>query len=360
MPFASPQVPFTIQVLAKGPHAQDQKSEWEGFEVLLPATTRSGVRNDHVEAPQPTLAFLERELLIDKINAVQQWLWVCGRPMPPRPLHYQIILSREIVITESPDLHLVWSKNRLFLKPIPLWILEPSFWPHHILGDSVDGSKNADLLLQHEKLTACARGFLYSYCALIAYESDFRIALEKGLLPREIKWEDWRTLTGQILEGHCFGAVNPRYWYGELRLSRLNKIYQFRKGHLMRGYSKVAAHVVYVDLIRENLGVLAGLLGYVVIVLTAMQVALSVDRLQTDQTFQNVSYGFSVFSIIAPLIGIFGVMLSVSILFIGHWRATKSYEAVRFREMGVEMPRNNKRNTYVAVTSSAADVSLTD
>lgn len=39
------------------------------------------------------------------------------------------------------------------------------------------------------------------------------------------------------------------------------------------------------DLIRDNFGVLAGLLGYVVIVLTAMQVALGVERLQTNQTF---------------------------------------------------------------------------
>lgn len=352
MPNPLHQVPF------ERPQTEGQESEVESFAALLPATSRGGARSDHVEIPQLTLAFLQRELLVDKINAVQEWLWICGRPMPPRPLHYQIVLSREIVIAESPDLHLVWSKNRLFLKPIPRWILNPDLWSRHIFGNRVDRPRDADLILQYDKLTACARGFLFSYCALIAYESDFRIALEKGLLPPETKWEDWKALTKQILQDHCFGAVNPRYWYGELRLSRLNKIYKFRKGYLMRGYSKVAAHTVYMDLIRDNFGVLAGVLGYVVIVLTAMQVALGVERLQTNQTFQDVSYGFSVFSILAPLIGAFLVMLSVVFLFVGHWRATKRYEAERFRDMGVEKPGKHKGNAYVGVTSSSRDASL--
>lgn len=352
------QTPFTVEILPKRPESDDHERGSASFEAMLPATTRSGAGSDHVESPQLTLQFLQRELLVDKINAVQEWLWICGRPMPPRPLHYQVVLSREIVIAESPDLHLVWSKHRLFLKPVPRWILNREFWSCYILGGQVGRPRTADVTLQHEKLTACARGFLFSYCALIAYESDFRIAVEKGLLPAETKWEDWQALARQILQDHCFAAVNPRYWYGELRLSRLNKIYTFRKGYIMRGYSKVAAHTVYMDLIRDNFGVLAGLLGYVVIVLTAMQVALAVERLQTNQTFQDVSYGFSVFSILAPLIGAFVVMLSVTFLFVGHWQATKKYEAVRFREMGVEKPGKHKHKDNAEGTLSSGDASL--
>lgn len=124
-------------------------------------------------------------------------------------------MSREIFITENPELHLVWSKNRIFLKPIPLYLLDPDFWAAHIIHD--------------RKLAGCARGFLYSYTALIMYQSDFRLAMEKGLLPLHLTWETWKKLSNEILKNHCYASINPRYWYGELRLSRLNKVYRLRK-----------------------------------------------------------------------------------------------------------------------------------
>ncbi|KAI1801402.1 hypothetical protein F4811DRAFT_555911 [Daldinia bambusicola] len=314
-------VPFTTQVLRsqEEPKAPLQVSESD-FSGLLPASHRA--EDDHIVVPQLDTSFLRRELLVGRLNAIQDWLWICGRPMPPRPLHHQILLSREIAISENPELHLVWSKNRMFLKPIPLYLLVPKFWAAHILHD--------------EELTKCARGFLYSYAALIMYQSDFRIAQEKGLLPLNITWDGWRSLTKEVLEAHAYASVNPRYWYGELRLSRLNKIYRIRKGSILRGYSKIAAHTVYGDLIRDNFAALATILGYVVIVLTAMQVGLGVDRLQQDEAFQNASYGFTVFSIIAPLAAGMGIFFLVLIVFVSNWIVTKDYEVKRFREMGVE------------------------
>ncbi|KAI1377215.1 hypothetical protein F4677DRAFT_415632 [Hypoxylon crocopeplum] len=308
-------LPFTARVLER--RAVDQTPD---FSALLPASHRT--KNDHIIVPQLQSDFLARELLVERLNGIQDWLWICGRPMPPRPLHHQALIAREITITENPELHLVWSKNRIFLKPIPLYLLEPDFWSAQIIND--------------RKLADCARGFLYSYTALIAYESDFRMAKEKGLLPSNITWGAWKNLAKEILQNHCYASINPRYWYGELRLSRLNKIYRLRKGFILRGYSKVAAHTVYVDLIRDNFAALATILGYVVIVLTAMQVGLGVERLQEDEAFQNASYGFTVFSIIAPLVAGMGIVIVVLAMFISNWIITKSYEKGRFREMGVE------------------------
>lgn len=48
-------------------------------------------------------------------------------PMPPRPLHHQLLLSREISVTEQMDMYLVWMTGRMFLKPIPRFLLEPYF-----------------------------------------------------------------------------------------------------------------------------------------------------------------------------------------------------------------------------------------
>ncbi|KAH9986357.1 hypothetical protein F4779DRAFT_305566 [Xylariaceae sp. FL0662B] len=320
----APSPPFTIRAL-HSPRDADRASD---FQALLPASHRT--RQDHIVVPQLEPEFLARELLVKKLDDVQDWLWMCGRPMPPRPLHHQVLISREITISENPELHLVWSKNRIFLKPIPSYLLDPDFWAAHII---------------HQRdLADCARGFLFSYTALVAYESDFRMALEKGLIPAQVTWDVWKTLAREIIQNHCYSSVNPRYWYGELRLSRLNKIYRFRKGFIFRGYSKVAGHAVYADLLRDNFAALATILGYVVIVLTAMQVGLGVERLESDDAFQNASYGFTVFSIIAPLIATVGIVFVVMGMFVSNWIATKSYEVKRFQQMGVEpFWRNNRR-----------------
>ncbi|KAL7625801.1 hypothetical protein AAE478_005024 [Parahypoxylon ruwenzoriense] len=333
----TPPLPFTTRVLKSRGFPRDA-SQTQDFTALLPASHRA--RGDHIIVPQLESDFLAQELLVEKLNNVQDWLWICGRPMPPRPLReylyipvleflqryqsgdHQVVISREITITENPELHLVWSNSRIFLKPIPLYLLDPDFWAAH--------------LIHERKLAECARGFLFSYTALIQYESDFRLARDKGLLPLEVTWEAWKGLAKEILENHCYASVNQRYWYGELRLGRLNLVYRIRKGFVLRGYSKIAGHAVYVDLIRDNFAALATILGYVVIVLTAMQVGLGVERLQEDESFQNASYGFTIFSILAPLVAGAGILLAVLAMFISNWIVTKDYERKRFREMGVE------------------------
>ncbi|KAL6883197.1 hypothetical protein HDV57DRAFT_478559 [Trichoderma longibrachiatum] len=293
---------------------------------VLPATIRS--RSDEILNPIGNMEeFLHQELLVRKINAVQDWLWACGRPMPPRPLHHQLVLSRDIIVTENPELHLIWGPKGIHLKPLPEYLLDPAFWEQHILSSS------HPIRMEIEQ---CARGFLFSYCALIAHHSDFRLARERGLLPDAVSWEYWKTLSSQVLENHCYSAVNPRYWYGELRLGRLNKIYRFRKGHLLRGYSRISGYAIYGDLIRDNFASLVTVLGYVVIVLTAMQVGLATDKLVSNSAFQAASYGLTVFSIIAPLISTVAIMLFVSIWVMTNWRATTAFEKRRFAEMGVE------------------------
>ncbi|GAP89135.1 putative glycosyltransferase family 28 domain-containing protein [Rosellinia necatrix] len=307
-----PRPPFTTPVLEECKEQQD-------FNHHLPAARRT--KQDHIVVPQADADFLGDELLVKRINNIQDWLWVCGRPMPPRPLHYQLVLSREISITESPELHLVWSKNHIFLKPLPSWLLDPAFWTSHILHD-------------HD-LARCARGFLFSYTALIAYQSDFNIAQERGLLPSFLTWPTWKRVVREVLENHDMAMVNPRYWYGELRLGRLNTVYRLR-GFVFRGYSKIGGHAVYADLIADNFAVLATVLGYVVIVLTSLQVGLGVDRLLESNAFVDFSYGFTIFSIIAPLVAAVGILFFVLAMFISNWVVTKKYEERRFKEMGVE------------------------
>ncbi|KAF5694375.1 glycosyltransferase family 28 domain-containing protein [Fusarium denticulatum] len=325
---ASPPPPFTVRILQKD-FVSDGLESKDEFNSLLPASNRF---NDDIVVPTSDPNFLERELSVSRLNDVQEWLWACGRPMPPRPLHHQRLISREIVISELSELHMIWWRNRIFLKPIPAYLLDPDFWVSNI-------SDTAHLDVTEGNIDASARGFLFSYAALIAYKSDFRIAKEHGLLPEEVTWEGWKALTAQVLENHRYDRVNPRYWYGELRLSRLNKVYALRKGYLLRGYSRVASHTVYGDLIRDNFSVLAGILGYVVIALTAMQVGLGVDRLVENQAFQDVSYGLTVFTLIVPLIGALFIFFFVFIMIVSNWRVTKAFESRRLKKMKVKLLR---------------------
>lgn len=68
-------------------------------------------------------------------------------------------------------------------------------------------------------------------------------------------------------------------------------------GHF-RGYS--FRYQTYGELLTANLAPIAAATVYVALVLTAMQVGLATPQLADNDAFQRVSYGFAVFSILAP------------------------------------------------------------
>lgn len=337
-----PTIPFHVRVLENNPPHSSTHATLQ-FSAQFPATTRvrvesnaSGRYKDDIVVPQPSLEYLQSELCVQRINDVEEWLWICGRPMPPRPLHHQLILSRNIVVCENIDLHLVWHKDRIFLKPIPLYLLDPDFWAVYLVLSTKEEESR-------RRIIECALGLLFSYTALIAYQSDFTIAQDTGLLPKDVKWESWQQFTAQLLENHCYTSIDPRYWYGELRLSRLNAVYMLRKGAIFRMYSRVGSHSEYQGFLYGNLAVVATILGYVVIVLTAMQVGFSEDRLRNSKSFVDMSFGFTLLAIVAPLAAVALVCLFVMGMVVSNWREAKKYERDRFRDMGVDAKWRKRR-----------------
>lgn len=238
--------------------------------------------------------YLEWELTVPRLNEVHGYLWLAGRPMGPRPLHRQAMLGRELVTTEQVDLHTVWQGTRIFIKPMSDFLLDYEFWKDHICRDT--------------NLYECACGFLLSYVWLVCSKSDLRMAQDAGLLGYEIHWEHWVSFTRSLLRAidiQTLEQVNRRYHYGELRLSRLNWIYRLTSNHrshvtLIRGY--MYGYTKYSEVVQRNFAWVLVAFVYITIVLTAMQVGLATDRLGQSDMFQNVSYGFTVFSILAPLI----------------------------------------------------------
>lgn len=333
--------PFSVNLL--------KRAQGASVSSLLPAASRNN-KDDNIEIPSVengALFFLSRDLLVTRLNDVHESLWMAGRPMPPRHLGYQILLSREVVVTEDISLHLVWQGKRIFIKPLPTYLLDERLWKQclgQIVGDNAEVAKN------RESIAQCAKGLLLSYCALICYESDFRSAQTLGLLPNEIKWKQWRLWVAEIITNCPYDQVNRRFWYGELRLGRLNKIYRLRRIDVLRGYSRVGTPSNYGELLSENFGALAVALGYVVIVLTAMQVGLATNHLEQNTAFQGASWVFTVISIIAPLATVAGIFIYFLAIFIANWKATKRYESKRSGIMGVQIRKGEvaSPNKHVA------------
>lgn len=150
------------------------------------------------------------------------------------------------------------------------------------------------------------------------------------MIPRDLTWEKWVQLVQQLLKT---GATNPtninrRYLFGELRLSRLNEIYAIRYGSILKGYQFI--YQTYGGMVRDHLTTLSAATIYVALVLTAMQVGLATTRLGQNLSFQNLSYGFTVFSILAPLIGIGLVGMMGVFQFACHMLETRRYKHKQF------------------------------
>lgn len=252
---------------------------------------------------------VEKELGLGWLTDGHRWLWMAGRPIPPHPLHDQLLLSREIFVTERMGIHLTWTTGRIFLKPIPRYLLEPRFWTEYLscvpacecAGDDRDCSRRV--------LWKSALGFLFSYAALISHETDFCIAQEKHLLPLDASWRAWRIFVKELNIERIYHIIDRRFIYGELRLSRLKVMYVVYNRLIPIGSShKKDEHALFHGQ-NGYFTPLVGLTICIAIILLAMQVGLATKSFADNDSLQSLSYGFTLFSIIAALLVITFIIL---------------------------------------------------
>lgn len=303
---------------------------------LLPASYREKTSAGPIRLYVPSIhdhVFLKQELDLQRLNPVFHWLWVAGRPMPPRPLHYQLMLGRDIMITEDMNMHLVWTAGRIFLKPIPRYLLEPAFWNDCLLcPQDCHCPDDRDC---RQSLRRLALDFLFSYMGMISHESDFSIAKERHLLPKEVEWRHWRSLATEVLSIEDIDRqVDTRFLYGELLLGRLNKIYILSGRSVFRGY--MPNWQQYGAYFQDNLAWLATATIYIAVVLTAMQVGLATS-LKENRVFQLVSLGFTIFSILGPLVAAVIILLVFILLFINNWVEAVSFKKRRFESFNTRI-----------------------
>jgi len=241
------------------------------------------------------LPFVEKELLTPLLDQMSPWLWVLAAPTSAHvsALHAQVVRGRSIVITEDPELHLVWISNRVFVKPLPAYLLSHAFWSYLVVSSEAASEKDRHRI---RKILNVASGYVRTYSYLIQHESDLRIARREGLVPRELDLETWAAFIRRFKAVEDM-QVSGRYQYGELRLTRLNI---WAKPLLGRWYFR-KVYWQYTEYFAKYFAPLLFIFGMWTLVLESMQVGLQA-RPRWD-AFGDVSAWFSV----ATLIGVSAV-----------------------------------------------------
>ncbi|KAF4833819.1 hypothetical protein CGCTS75_v003821 [Colletotrichum tropicale] len=135
--------PSYTSILSDTDRGVDKLDIDDAYASLLPAAYRDAHENliDLSASETTMLECIDKELNLKRLADVHDWLWLAGRPNPTRPLHYQNLLARQIQVTEQIDMHLVWSKSKVWIKPIPRLLMKPRFWQDYLSckSDPCDG-----------------------------------------------------------------------------------------------------------------------------------------------------------------------------------------------------------------------------
>jgi hypothetical protein len=254
----------------------------------------------HIPLNDPSIAsFLQKELLTTRLNAFGRRLWLVAKQDSSHisSLTHQMVRGRRIVITENPELHLTWIYDVVFIKPLPKYLLSVAFWQFYFSESSPISDER-----QREALCRAAKGFLRSYSYLIQHKSDFLIATNDALVPKNIRFSDFILFISSCQERIDDRDVSPRYYFGELRLTRLNFWAKFFLGHMT--YHKI--HGNYGSRFQQYYAPILFAFGAVTTVLSAMQVAIAAyPELQMDKSairLVEVSWNFSICALVATVV----------------------------------------------------------
>lgn len=238
--------------------------------------------------------FVEKELLTPLLDQMSPCLWFLAAPTSAHvsALHAQVVRGRNIVITEDPELHLVWISNRVFVKPLPAYLLSHAFWSYLVVSSKAGSEKGRRRMRQ---ILHAALGYVRTFTYLIQHESDLRIAQREGLVPRELDLENWVAFIRGFKATEDL-HVSGRYQYGELRLTRLN----FWAKPLLRRWYFRKVYWQYTEYFAKYFAPLLFIFGMWSLVLDSMQVGLQARP--RWEAFGDVSAWFSVVTLIGVLV----------------------------------------------------------
>ena len=184
-------------------------------------------------------------------------------------LHRQKVKRRELCVAEDIKLHLLWYYDRVYIKPLPKFLLSYIFWQQYLLNE---GSP----LAERRSIQKVALGYIRTYFYLIRHESDFRLATHKDLqlIPPSVSWEDWCLFSSRF-DLIDTDDVAERYQYGEIRLSRLNFYAKLFLGK--RSFQRI--HAQYSAYFAAYYGPLLFIFATLSVALSAFQLELTAEQL---------------------------------------------------------------------------------
>ncbi|MCJ1358540.1 MAG: hypothetical protein MMC33_008540 [Icmadophila ericetorum] len=252
--------------------------------------------------------YLEDDLRTTALDDLAPYLWLISTQSGSNisPLHHQKIKRRQIILTEDPRLHLVWNEDRIFVKPLPKYLLSYEFWTRFMIPEPSQMSVKREQSLPPYSATCpswirptdtivqAAKGLLRSYAFLVKYESDFELARLHQLLPPSVTFEQFCDFKSRFLDIED-EEVSPRYSYGELRLTRLNMLSKL----LLCQWSYEPVHHQSYQYFQQFYGPLLFVFGCFSVILGAMQVEMAVESVTNYPWtgFWTFCRYFSIFSI---------------------------------------------------------------
>lgn len=241
-------------------------------------------------------SYLESELVPRDLNGLAPHLWLIAKQDSAHisSLTHQIVRGRNIIITEKPGLHLVWIHDRVFIKPLPKYILSHAFWKFYLEGQSQ--------IPEHlrQEIRRAALGFLRSYFYLVQHKSDFILATDDKhrLLPKKTSYSKFIKFIAAF-EHITDHDVSPRYKFGELRLTRLN----FCSKVLLQRLSYHKVHGQYSAYFASFYGPILFIFGVFSVSLSAMQVVSALQPAfrsgRSWEAFSQMAWGFSIFTLVS-------------------------------------------------------------
>jgi hypothetical protein len=256
----------------------NQRSIQRRPKAIASTTQRGGTEKTYLPGQpyvglwDPNLgSYLESELVTRDLNKLAPYLWLVAKQESSHisSLTHQIVRGRQIIITEKPELHLVWIYDRVYIKPIPRYLLSHAFWKFYLIDKH---SPIPEPLKQDIKRAAL--GFLRSYRYLIQHKSDFVLATDDKarLLPKGVRHSDFIRFI-LLFEQITDTNVSPRYEFGELRLTRLN----FWSKVFLQRYTYQRVHGQYGAYFAQFYGPILFVFGVFSVALSAMQVGLAIQ-----------------------------------------------------------------------------------
>ena len=284
-------------------------------------------------------AHLSYHLETPLLDELYENLWLVAKKSSRNidPLHTQRVKGRSIVPTEDPRLHLTWHRDRIYIKPVPVFLLNYEFWATYLQPSTQKSSSHLD--------ASIAVGFLRSYALLVPHRLDFMLAKEAHLIPDDVKdWPQWSKFISHF-RNLPDESVARRYHYGQLRLSRLNwAVRIFRPQHARTAWFYEIPYWSTTSFVSRAIVPLLFVFAGVSLALSSMQVALSVPADDPwfhglgESGLQNIGRAFWSFSIAVILgwIAIWMLLLGIPVAILA-WQVSWGLAGERKRRAGVSV-----------------------